>query len=59
MVKKEPRERERERERERDVVSLVWCFEMTLRRRCVLRDERCAGNWKTEFETNSERRVQT
>ena len=42
------RERERERERERDVVCLVWCFEMTLRRRCVLRDERCAGNWKTE-----------
>ena len=42
MVKKEPRERER------DVVCLVWCFEMTLRRRCVLRDERCAGNWKTE-----------
>ena len=37
-----------ERERERDVVCLVWCFEMTLQRRCVLRDERCAGNWKTE-----------
>ena len=32
MGKKEPRERERERERERDVVCLVWCFEMTLRR---------------------------
>ena len=39
---------ERERERERDVVCLVWCFEMTLRRHCVMRDERCAGNWKTE-----------
>ena len=34
--------------REREVVCLVWCFEMTLRRRCVLRDERCASNWKTE-----------
>ena len=39
MVKKEPRERERD-------VCLVWCFEMTLRRRCVLRDERCTGNSK-------------
>ena len=38
VVKKEPRERER------DVVCLVWCFEMTLRRRCVLRDQRCADN---------------
>ena len=35
-------------ERERDVVCLVWCFEIMLRRRCVMRDERCAGNWKTE-----------
>ena len=34
--------------RDRVVVCLVWCFEMTLRRRCVLRDKRCAGNWKTE-----------
>ena len=37
-----------ERERERDVVCLVWCFEMTLRRHCVLRDEWCADNRKTE-----------
>ena len=44
MVKKEPRGRERER----DVICLVWCFEMTLRRRCVLRDEQCVGKWKTE-----------
>ena len=35
-------------ERERDVVCLGWCLEMTLRRRCVLRDERYEGNWKTE-----------
>ena len=38
----------RERERERDVVCLVLCFKITLRRRYVLRDERYVGNWKTE-----------
>ena len=39
---------EKEREIYRDVVCFVWCFEMTLRRRCVLRDKWCVGNWRTE-----------